>query len=250
MTREIQFPTLYQTAPHPCPYIVENTAVNLILDPHYSVDRSLYGRLLQHGFRRNGGLYYRPFCNDCSACISVRVPVPEFVPDRSQRRALRRNADLTSTLTDARFSDEHFRLYLRYQAVRHSGDSMDDPDPEKYRRFLVDSEVDTAFLEIRQGPRLLAVSIIDRVDDALSAIYTFFDPDEPRRGLGTFAVLEQVRIAREAGLDWVYLGYWIAESRKMAYKSRFRPLQRFNPVTARWEYHHDERQGTDALPLR
>ncbi|MCZ7598907.1 MAG: hypothetical protein M5U09_15915 [Gammaproteobacteria bacterium] len=135
MTREIQFPTLYQTAPHPCPYIGENTAVNLILDPHYSVDRGLYGRLLQHGFRRNGGLYYRPFCNECSACISVRVPVAEFVPDRSQRRTLRRNADLTSTLTDARFSDEHFGLYLRYQAVRHTGDSMDDPDPEKYRRF-------------------------------------------------------------------------------------------------------------------
>ncbi len=235
MTREVQFPTLYQTAPHPCPYIDANTAVNLILDPHYPVDTGLYGRLLQHGFRRNGSLYYRPFCNECSSCVSVRLPAAEFRPNRAQRRTLRRNADLTCRLTRARFSDEHFDLYLRYQSTRHSGDSMDDPDPDKYRRFLVDSDVDTSFIEIRQGGRLLAVSIIDRVEDGLSAIYTFFDPDEPRRSLGTYAILKQVELALDEGLHWVYLGYWIAESPKMNYKTLFRPLQRYNPFSARWE---------------
>lgn len=239
MTREVQFPALYQTAPHPCPYIQSNTAVNLILDPNYPVTTPLYGRLLQHGFRRNGSLYYRPFCNDCAACVSVRVPVREFRPSRSQRRTLKRNADLEMHLGDARFSNEHFRLYRRYQAIRHTGDSMDDPDPDKYRRFLVESEVNTAFLEFRKDNRLLAVSIVDKVDDALSAIYTFFDPDESPRGLGTYAVLRQVEMARAAGLDWVYLGYWIEQSPKMSYKRAFRPLQRFNPVNSRWDYFGD-----------
>lgn len=235
MTREVQFPTLYQTAPHPCPYIDENTAVNLILDPHYPVNTGLYGRLLQHGFRRNGGLYYRPFCNECSACVSVRLPAAQFVPNRSQRRTRRRNADLTTHLVRARFTEEHFELYLRYQSTRHTGDSMDDPDPDKYRRFLVESDVDTSFIEFRKDDRLMGVSIVDRVDDGLSAIYTFFEPEEPRRSLGTFAILKQVDLALAEGLEWVYLGYWIAESPKMAYKSRFQPLQRYNPFNARWE---------------
>ncbi len=235
MTREVQFPTLYQTAPHPCPYIESNTAVNLILDPHYPVNTSLYARLLQHGFRRNGSLYYRPFCNECSACISVRLMVSHFRPNRAQRRTLTRNADVTTRVTKARFSQEHFELYLRYQATRHAGDSMDDPDPEKYRRFLVDSEVETSFIEFRKDDVLLGVSIVDRVDDGLSAIYTFFEPNAPKRSLGTYAILAQVDLARREGLDWVYLGYWIAESPKMAYKSKFRPLQRYNPFSARWE---------------
>ena len=235
MTREVQFPTLYQTAPHPCPYIESNTAVNLILDPHYPVNTGLYGRLLQHGFRRNGSLYYRPFCNECSACVSVRLPAASFSPNRAQRRTRRRNADLTARLTRARFSEEHFALYLRYQSNRHFGDSMDDPDPEKYRRFLVDSEVETSFIELRKGERLMGVSIVDRVDDGLSAIYTFFEPEEPRRSLGTYAILKQVDLALEQELDWIYLGYWIAASQKMAYKANFRPLQRYNPFSARWE---------------
>ncbi|KAA3621539.1 MAG: arginyltransferase [Proteobacteria bacterium] len=245
----MQFPTLYQTAPHPCPYIEENTAVNLILDPHYPVTNSLYGRLLQHGFRRNGSLYYRPFCNDCSACISVRVPVDEFRCNRAQRRTLKRNADIETRLTPARFSDEHFNLYLHYQATRHTGDSMDDPDPDKYRRFLVDSEVDTSFIEFRKDGELLAVSIIDVVDDGLSAIYTFFDPDQPSRSLGTLAVLKQIELARDGGLDWLYLGYWIAASRKMAYKRKFRPLQRFDTFSARWEYFDEIEQTPIDKPL-
>ncbi|GJL80727.1 MAG: putative arginyl-tRNA--protein transferase [marine bacterium B5-7] len=235
MTRELQFPTLYQTAPHPCPYIHEKTAVNLILDPHFPVTIGLYQRLLQHGFRRNGALYYRPFCNECSACVSVRVPVRKFRPNRSQRRTQRRNEHLEVSFSKAEYSHEHFELYLRYQSSRHRGDSMDDPDPDKYRRFLVDSAVDTSFIEIREVGQLLALAIVDSVDNGLSAIYTFYDPDKSPQSLGTFAILKEIEMARILGLDYLYLGYWIADSPKMSYKSRFRPLERFNTFSGRWE---------------
>jgi arginyl-tRNA--protein-N-Asp/Glu arginylyltransferase len=237
VTRELQFPTLYQTAPHPCPYIDSQTAVNLILDPHYPVDGPLYGRLLENGFRRNGGLYYRPFCNACRACISVRLDLDRFTPNRAQRRTAARNDDLVAGLVPAAFSDEHFQLYLEYQSVRHTGDSMDDPDPDKYQRFLVESDMDTWFMELRRrgDGALKAVAIVDFVDNGLSAIYTFFDPHEPRRSLGTQAILSQIDIGHGAGLSWLYLGYWIADSAKMAYKSRFRPLQCFRPTNSRWE---------------
>jgi leucyl-tRNA---protein transferase len=243
VTREVQFPTLYQTAPHPCPYIDANTAVNLILDPHFPVSNALYGRLLQNGFRRNGNLYYRPFCNDCTACVSVRLPIARFEPNRAQRRTLKRNSDLTTHRRPAQFTEEHFELYLRYQSIRHTGDSMDDPDPEKYRRFLVDSEVETFFLEVRRQDRLLAVSIVDRVNEGFSAIYTFFEPYESSRSLGTYLILRQIDLARSEGLQWLYLGYWIAESRKMSYKANFRPLERFNPFSARWELMRDTKSA-------
>ncbi len=235
VTRELEFPTLYQTAPHACPYLTDKTAVNLILDPQYPVNTSLYERLLGHGFRRNGNHYYRPFCNECSACISVRLPVEEFVPSRSQRRTLKKNDDLDANILRPLFDEQHFQLYLRYQSMRHTGDSMDDPDPQKYRRFLIDSEADTFFVEIRKQEKVIGLAIADQVGGGMSAIYTFFDPDESKRSLGTFAILKQIEIAHARGLDWIYLGYWIAGSKKMVYKNRFHPLQYFDTKAGRWK---------------
>ena len=234
MSRDLEFPTLYQTAPHQCPYLEEQTAVNLILDPTFRVDVRTYQQLLSSGFRRNGGIFYRPFCNACAECCSVRIPVAEFQPNRAQRRTLARNADLQMKVARPYFSEEHFSLYLKYQALRHPGDSMDDPDPEKYQRFLIDSDVDTLFMEFRTRDTLVCVAIVDRLPNALSAIYTFYDPLQAKRSAGTFAVLKQVELAQKLGLTYVYLGYWIKSCDKMSYKSNFRPLERFDTVKAQW----------------
>jgi arginyl-tRNA--protein-N-Asp/Glu arginylyltransferase len=234
LTRELRFPTLYQTAPHPCPYINENTAVNLIIDPSFEVEYGMYERLLEHGFRRNGGLFYRPFCNNCSQCRSVRLSVEEFKPNRAQRRTLKRNQDLTVRCTETRFNEEYFELYQRYQSGRHPGDSMDDDDPEKFKRFLVDSSMPGFSIEFRHNQQLISVAIVDRVNNGLSAVYTFFDPEVKHRSLGTMAILTQIDIAQKLKLKWNYLGYWISQSRKMSYKINFQPLQQFDTQASRW----------------
>lgn len=234
MTRELNFPTLYQTAPHPCPYLHQNTSINLIIDPDYDVDQPMYDRLLEHGFRRNGNLYYRPFCNDCFECRSVRIEVKAFNASRGQRRIKRRNADLKIEIQPTAFVEEQFRLYLRYQAGRHAGDSMDDPDPEKYHRFLIESRVHSFSILFRLNDDLIAVAIVDKLNNGLSAVYTFFDPQHSKRSLGTYAILSQVAMANNLNLDWVYLGYWIKSSRKMSYKVNFQPLQQFDTRNSRW----------------
>lgn len=234
VTRELKFPTLYQTAPHPCPYISEKTAINLIIDPNYDVDSPTYERLLEHGFRRNGSLYYRPFCNHCSQCRSVRLPVNEFRTNRSQRRTLGRNQDLNIVCETTRFDETQFELYLRYQAGRHQGDSMDDPDPDKYRRFLIESRVNSFSICFYLDGQLVSVAIVDHVTNGMSAVYTFFDPELDQRSLGTYAILTQIDIARRLELRWLYLGYWIQACPKMAYKTNFQPLQQFDTRTSRW----------------
>jgi len=213
--------------PHPCSYLPGRTATTLFIDPRYPLDGDKYARFTRLGFRRSGDLVYRPHCRDCSACTPVRIPVERFVPNRSQRRVLKRNEDLGICARPSTFAPEHFNLYLRYQAMRHAGGGMDDPDPQKYVNFLMGRQVETVFYEMRRGDELLAVAVVDQLPDGLSAVYTFFDPREHRRSLGTFAILWQVEHARRAGLPWVYLGYWIAESRKMAYKASFQPLEAY-----------------------
>jgi len=213
--------------PHPCSYLPGRTATTLFIDPRYPLDGDKYARFTRLGFRRSGDLVYRPHCRDCSACTPVRIPVDRFAPTRSQRRVVRRNADLVVRARPSVFMPEHFNLYLRYQAIRHSGGGMDDPDPQKYVNFLMGRQVETVFYEMRRDEELLAVAVVDHLPDGLSAVYTFFDPQESNRGLGTFAILWQIEHARLVGLPWVYLGYWIAESKKMAYKANFRPLEAY-----------------------
>lgn len=240
MTSQQKTPTLFLSLPHPCSYLPGKMATSLFLDPRQKLDTEGYAGFMRLGFRRSGDFIYRPHCGVCQACVPVRIPVARFKPSRSQRRIWRRNQDLEVRAHPAVFSSEHFSLYARYQASRHPGGGMDDPNPEKFLNFLVASQIDSVFYEFRLADRLLAVAVVDFLPDSLSAVYTFYDPDERARGLGVHAVLWQMEEARRRQLPYVYLGYWIGESPKMAYKANYAPLEAyldnrwstFNPVTS------------------
>ncbi|TWH99056.1 arginine-tRNA-protein transferase [Luteimonas cucumeris] len=218
---------LFDTGAHSCGYWPERTARDLVLDPHDPRLPQLYPLALSWGFRRSGDIVYRPHCGSCHACVAVRVPVADFVPDRSQRRCLRRNADVEMRVVPAQRTDEQLALYQRYLAARHRGGGMDDHGAAEFEQFLVGAWANGRFLEFRAHGQLLAVAVTDRADDALSAVYTFYDPDHARRGLGTLAVLQQIAWARREQLAHLYLGYWIDGHRKMDYKRRFQPLEAF-----------------------
>ncbi len=211
--------------PHPCSYLPGRTATSLFLDPRQPLDSRQYAGFMRLGFRRSGDLIYRPHCRGCNACIPVRIPVDGFRPDRGQRRVWKRNQDLSVIPHSPAYSEEHFKLYQRYQTRRHPGGGMDDPDPQKYINFLGSQRIHTVFYEIRLRMKLLGVAVTDILPDGLSAVYTFFDPEEKRRSLGVYAVLWQIEQARERRLPWLYLGYWIKECQKMAYKGNYRPLE-------------------------
>lgn len=216
---------LFRGPGHPCSYLPNYIARSAYVDTSLELDASTYTRLAEQGFRRSGDLVYRPHCIACEACVPVRIPVAQFLPDRSQRRVFRDNADLTAIPRPAEYDEEHYRLFQRYLSARHEEGGMADSEPEDYMGFLGSRWADAAFVEFRLGNKLLAVAVVDRLLDGLSAVYTFFDPRQPQRSLGTLAVLWQVQEARRLGLDWVYLGFWIEECRKMNYKERFRPLE-------------------------
>lgn len=216
---------LYTSPPHACAYLDEREAVTQFIDPSQGMDSRLYSQLVEVGFRRSGEFVYRPRCNSCQACRPARIPTASFKPSRAQRRNWRHNRDLNVRSIPAGFQDEHFALYRSYMGARHAGGDMDVTNPERYREFLLSSWGDTWCYEFRLGPRLLAVAMVDRLVQGLSAVYTFFDPAYAERGLGTFAVLWEISDARSNGLPWLYLGYWIKECPKMSYKNRFHPLE-------------------------
>jgi arginine-tRNA-protein transferase len=216
---------LFQTLPHPCGYYADRTAQNLVIDPGAPRIADAYAIALSQGFRRAGGHVYHPRCPACQACVPCRIAVQEFVPDRSQRRCEKRNADLELRVATARYSDEYFDLYRHYLGTRHAGGGMDEPSAEDFERFLYTSWSPTSFLELRAADRLLGVAVTDVCSEGLSAVYTFFDPECSSRSLGTWAILNQIALARRLGLPYLYLGYWIAGHPKMHYKARFQPLQ-------------------------
>lgn len=215
----------YLTPEHGCPYLPERTARTAFLEPGLRPDRRLHTALSASGFRRSGSHVYRPHCPGCNACIPIRIPVHEFRPDRNQRRILKRNADLTTHRQPARFDPAHFELYRQYQRHRHPAGEMQTDDPDRYMQFLTADWAETEFVEFRKDGQLSAVAVTDRLDDGLSAVYTFFDPASSRRSPGIHAILWQIDTARAEGLEWVYLGYFIRECGKMNYKNRFRPYE-------------------------
>lgn len=217
--------SFYATPPHQCSYLDDREAITLFADPRYPKNNALYAVLSARGFRRSGEHLYQPHCPDCSACVPIRVPVAEFRPRRQQRRTWQQNRDLQVRVRPARYKREHFDLYRRYIAARHAGGGMDDPTPDSYMNFLTASWADTIFMEYRLDGALLAVSVSDRLPDALSAVYTFFDPDSSQRSLGRYAILQQIHMAHDTGRQWLYLGYWIAACRKMSYKTEYQPLE-------------------------
>lgn len=210
---------------HACSYLPGKLAQSLYVDNEASLDAVTYSRLAEQGFRRSGDLVYRPDCLKCKACVPVRIPVARFTPNRSQLRTLRDNRDVTVTPKPAVYAEEHYRLFCRYLDARHEEGGMANSSPEDYLGFLASEWSDTRFVEFRAQGQLLAVAVVDVLDGGLSAVYTFFDPQQTARGLGTLAVLWQIGEARRLGLEWVYLGFWIGDCRKMNYKERFRPLE-------------------------
>jgi len=224
--------SFYATPMHECSYISGREAVTVFADPEFRKSTGLYSVLSRYGFRRSGQHIYRPRCPGCEACVPVRVPVRDFSPRRSQRRALQNNADLTVVPRMAAFHEEHFALYRRYLESRHKGGGMDDPSPKQYMEFLTSEWSQTVFYEFRWQGRLLGVTVADRLEDGLSAVYTFFDPSQGKRSLGVFAILWQISEARRQELDWLYLGYWIREASKMGYKTEYQPLEYFRD--GRW----------------
>lgn len=214
---------LFETQAHECPYVPSRIARTAFIDPRASLDTSLYAELIQQGFRRSGRHLYRPSCQGCNACCSLRIPVAKFRPRRRHRRCLRRNASISVASVPPRFCNEHFSLYRSYVAERHPGSSMDDPTPESYQSFLGQSWCDTEFLELYENDRLLAVAVMDDLGNALSAVYTFYEPGLPDRSLGTLAILCEIAETRRRGYDYLYLGYWITGCAGMDYKAEFRP---------------------------
>ena len=227
------WPRFFATPDHPCSYFAEREARTLFLDPAGPTNPALYTLLSQVGFRRSGARVYRPECAPrCRACIPVRVPVARFRPRRIHRRVRAANRDLTLRVLPECFEPAHFALYKRYLSARHAGGGMEDHSPLQYLDFLTSPWCDTLFFEYSLGGEVVAVSVIDRLADALSCVYAFFDPAHGRRSLGTYAILDAIEAARRDSLEWLYLGYYIADSPKMRYKGDYLPQERF--IGGRW----------------
>lgn len=215
---------LFLSTQHACGYLPEREARSLFVDPDYALDDARYQVLLEQGFRRGGNHVYRPRCESCRACIPARIDAAQFQPSRSQRRCLKRNADLSLRIrNDA--GDAHFELYQRYLRSRHDDGGMNPDDKTGFHSFLNCGWGATEFWDFLLEDQLLACAVVDRLPRALSAVYTFFDPQETTRGLGIFAVLKQIEHAVKTGRRHVYLGYWVPGSPKMDYKKRFSSLQ-------------------------
>ena len=234
------FPEFYVTAPQPCPYLAGRLERKLFTHLTHDKPQSLIDNLLKGGFRRSQNIAYMPYCDGCNACISVRVLVDQFKPGRTMRRLAERNRDLSARRVAAVPTSEQYGLFRRYIDARHSVGGMADMTVLDYAMMVEDSIISTFLTEYRvKPPRALetrpdlwplkAVALCDRLSDGISMVYSFYDPDEDARSLGTQMILEHIDYTRRLGLPYLYLGYWIRGSRKMSYKMRFQPQERLGP---------------------
>ena len=210
---------------HPCSYIDDKEAQPAFVHPLFEMTTGIYSELIAQGFRRSGDGVYSPHCSQCSACIPVRLKATEFIPSRSQKRCLQKNSNTQVIIKSAEFEQAHFDMYLRYQAARHRDGSMFQSSEEDYVRFLKGSWCDTHFVEFSINGELAAIAVVDQLNNALSAVYTFFEPKFSSYSLGVYAVLWQIEQAKQANKEFLYLGFWIKQCKKMSYKSDYQPLQ-------------------------
>ena len=229
--KDIQY---YITPPHRCSYLDDRSARMVFIDPQQPVDQLSLSELSRQGFRRSGDFIYRPECHHCRQCLSARVPVSLFAPNSSQKRAIKRNQDLRMEIRPTRQATQvHYRLYERYITQRHYDGDMYPPSREQFDKFLVESCANSFFIEFWLADQLMCAATCDDLDDGISAVYTFFDPDETARSLGTFAILKQIEWVKQQGKPFVYLGYWVPEAPKMNYKMQYSPLEVL--LEGRWQ---------------
>jgi arginine-tRNA-protein transferase len=222
------------SSPHPCSYLDDELAQSAFVNPIFELSTDIYSQLLARGFRRSGDHVYRPQCAFCQECVAVRVAVQDFKPNRKQKRCLQANVNTIAIVKPPMFEGSHYNMYMRYQRQRHADGSMANSTPEDYMDFLGSSWCQTRFVEFSIANELAAVAIVDYLNDSLSAVYTFFDPKFSNYSLGTYAVLWQVQQAKQLGLSYVYLGFWIKNCQKMAYKNQYQPLQGL--INQQWQF--------------
>lgn len=227
MDNQSQKLRFFLTAPHLCNYLDNHEATSLFADPLFPKHKSLYTTLVANGFRRSGEHLYKPHCESCSECIPVRIPVNEFKTKRNHKRTWKLNQDINIQKSISGFQEEHFQLYSKYLSERHPGGGMDNPSKENYKDFIWASWSDTLLYEFRLDKKIIAVAVVDQLQNALSAVYTFFDPDMSQRSLGKFAILYLIELSKQSGFNWLYLGYWIAGCDKMKYKIEYQPMECF-----------------------
>jgi leucyl-tRNA---protein transferase len=233
MDRLSQKLRFFITPSHSCNYLEGREATSLFADPIFPKTKEIYSLLVSNGFRRSGEHLYQPYCSECSECIPIRVLANKFKLRRNQKRTWKTNQDLNIEIVDADFHEEHFQLYNKYLSSRHSGGGMDNPSRDDYRNFLWSSWSETRLFEFRLDKKLIAVAVVDQLENAFSAVYSFFDPDLQQRSLGKYAILYLIEHTRQMGYSWLYLGYWIAGCNKMKYKIEYQPVQCF--INEEWK---------------
>jgi arginine-tRNA-protein transferase len=215
------------TEEHPCSYLDKKNSRSAFVHPSFSLNTAIYSQLIEQGFRRSGNEVYTPHCSACSQCIATRLVAAQFIANRNQKRCLKKNQNTTVIVKPARFEQAHYDMYMRYQKHRHKEGGMADSSNEDYINFLTSSWCNTLFVEFSIDKELAAVAIVDVFDNALSAVYTFFEPKFSQYSLGTYAVLWEIQHAIEMQLKFVYMGFWIKNCRKMSYKTQYQPIQGF-----------------------
>lgn len=243
-------PQFYVTAPQPCPYLADRMERKLFTSLQGDSAAKLNDSLSRQGFRRSQNVLYRPSCTDCSACLSARIRVAGFEPNKTQRKTLKRNEKLTRRVTSAWATEAQYALFRRYLDQRHADGGMAEMDVFEFAAMVEETPIRTRVIEYSDSTtgELVAVCLTDLLEDGASMVYSFYAPDRRQDSLGTYVILDHLEIAREAGLPHVYLGYWVLGSSKMGYKSKFKGLEVFRG--GKWEpFRGEDAYTTELHPL-